>query len=276
MKWQEKMGLRFDELSVTLYRSCMIDSHCHLADKQFDADLGAVIGRANEAGVTQMITIADTIAEGEKCIEIARRYDQVFCTVGVHPHEAKQWKRGDGDRIRSLVASSNKVKAVGEIGLDYHYNHSPQADQRAVFLEQLSLAHELSMPAVVHCRNAVEDVRTIVDEVEPLQLVIHCCTEKWSDVSWAVECGYFLSFTGIATYPASHDIRDTIKHCPLQQMMIETDCPYLAPVPHRGKRNEPAFVTEVLKEVAKIKDISIEEADRITTKNTIEFFQLLS
>ena len=252
----------------------MIDSHCHLADTQFDADLDAVLDRAGKAGVTHMITIADTIPEAEKCLQIAKKYEQVFCTVGVHPHEAKAWHKGDGDRLRTMVASSKKVKAIGEIGLDYHYDHSPRSDQRAVFLEQLSLAHELSMPVVVHCREAVADIRTIVEEVEPLQLVIHCCTEKWDDVSWAVERGYYLSFTGIATYPKSTDIHHTIKQCPLRQLMIETDSPYLAPIPHRGKRNEPAFVAEVLKCVAKIKGADVEEVDRVTTKNTVEFFGL--
>ncbi len=265
----------------------MIDSHCHLADAQFNDDLDAVLQRAKDAGVTHMVTIADSISEGEKCIEIAEKYPHIFCTIGVHPHNAKEWQRGDGDRIRTLIASSKKAKAVGEIGLDYHYNHSPQGVQRAVFLEQLTLARELSLPAIVHCREALnqspsgsgtgqamKDLRTIIEEVEPLQLVIHCCTEKWEDVSWLVTLGHYLSFTGIATYPKSDDIRETIKNCPIEQMMIETDSPYLAPVPHRGKRNEPAFVAEVLKCVAEIKGMSVEEADRILTKNTMEFFGL--
>ena len=254
----------------------MIDSHCHLADAQFDDDLDAVLQRAREAGVTHMVTIADSISEGEKCIEIAEKYPHIFCTIGVHPHHAKDWQKGDGDRIRALISSSKKAKAVGEIGLDYHYNHSPQGVQRAVFLEQLTLARELSLPAVVHCREAMKDLRTIIEEVEPLQLVIHCCTEKWEDVSWLVTLGHYLSFTGIATYPKSDDIRETIKNCPIEQMMIETDSPYLAPVPHRGKRNEPAFVAEVLKCVAEIKGVSVEEADRILTANTIAFFGLAS
>ncbi len=252
----------------------MIDSHCHLADAQFDEDLKDVIEHAQLAGIMQMITIADTLDEAEKCQQIAEKYDHIFCTAGVHPHHAKDWKRGDGEKIKALIASSKKMKAVGEIGLDYHYDFSPRDIQRGVFLEQLTLARELALPAVVHCREAVKDIRTIVEEVEPLQLVIHCCTEKWEDISWVVEFGHYLSFTGIATYPSSHDIRETIKQCPLKQIMIETDSPYLAPVPHRGKRNEPAYVAEVLKCIAEIKCISIEEADRATTQNTVEFFGL--
>jgi TatD DNase family protein len=265
----------------------MIDSHCHLADPQFNDDLDDVLQRAKHAGVTHMVTIADSIPEGEKCLEIASAHPHIFCTIGVHPHHAKDWKKGDGDRIRALIASSKKAKAVGEIGLDYHYNHSPQGVQRAVFLEQLTLARELAIPAVIHCREALnhsrgsgtgqamKDLRTIIEEVEPLQLVIHCCTEKWEDVEWVVKLGHLLSFTGIATYPKSHDIHETIKRCPLEQMMIETDSPYLAPVPHRGKRNEPAYVAEVLKCVAKIKGVSVEEADRVTSENAVKFFGLM-
>ncbi len=254
----------------------MIDSHCHLADPQFADDLDAVLERAKEAGVTQMITIADSLDESNKCLEIATKYEHIFCTSGIHPHHAKDWKKGYGEKLKTLIGSSKKMKAVGEIGLDYHYDYSPRGIQQGVFLEQLTLSKELSLPAVVHCREAVADIRLMVEEVEPLQIVIHCCSEKWEDISWAVDLGHFLSFTGIATYPASHDVRETIKQCPLKQIMIETDSPYLAPVPHRGKRNEPAYVAEVLKCIAEIKGISVEEADRATTQNTVEFFGLLS
>lgn len=253
----------------------MIDSHCHLADAQFSDDLEVVLERAKQAGIDRMITIADTLEEAEKCLRIAEKYDHIFCTTGVHPHHAKDWQRGDGEKIKALMAASKKMKAIGEIGLDYHYDYSPRDVQRGVFLEQLTIARELGVPVVVHCREAVADIRTIVEEVEPLQLVIHCCSEKWEDISWVVDLGHCLSFTGIATYPASHAVRDTIKQCPMKQLMIETDSPYLAPVPHRGKRNEPAYVAEVLKCVADIKGISIEEADRITTQNTVEFFGLM-
>lgn len=252
----------------------MIDSHCHLADKQFATDLADVLKRAKEAGVEKMVTIADSLEEAEQCIHIAEKHPHIFCTVGVHPHNAKEWKRGDADRLKEMVTGSNKVKAIGEIGLDYHYNHSPRGDQRAVFLEQLTISRELGLPAVVHCREAIKDIETIIREVEPLQVVIHCCTEKWEDVEWLVKLGHFLSFTGIATYPSSHDIRETIKYCPLDQMMIETDAPYLAPVPHRGKRNEPAYVVEVLKTIAKIKGVSEKDVEDATTKNAVEFFGL--
>lgn len=254
----------------------MIDSHCHLADAQFSEGLNAVLKRAKEAGIQTMVTIADSLKEAEACMELAQKHRELFCTVGVHPHNAKEWKRGDGEILTEMVNGSQKVRAIGEIGLDYHYDHSPRGVQRAVFLEQLTLSRELGLPAVIHCRDAMPDIKTIVMEVEPLQCVLHCCTEKWEDVEWMVERGHFLSFTGIATYPKSSDIRETIKQCPLDRMMIETDSPYLAPVPHRGKRNEPAYVVEVAKIIAEIKGISLEEVEAATTANAVAFFGLPS
>lgn len=251
----------------------MIDSHCHLADKQFAADLDAVIQRAIAVGVTQMVTIADSLEESERCLKIAEKFEQVFCSVGVHPHKANEWSL---DSVIQLAQSSHRVRAIGEIGLDYHYDFSPRDVQRAVFQEQLEIAKDLRRPVVVHCREAVEDVWSIVNTVQPEKLVMHCCTERWEDVQRFVDRGYLLSFTGIATYPKSEEVWRTIQMCPLERMMVETDAPYLAPVPHRGKRNEPAYVVEVAKCVAKVKGVSSEEVDRVTTENAVGFFGLPS
>ncbi|MEK7590875.1 MAG: TatD family hydrolase [Patescibacteria group bacterium] len=252
----------------------MIDSHCHLADKAFTKDLALVLERAKTAGVETMITIADRLDEAERCIALAKTYPQIFATVGVHPHAAKDWKPDDATRLRSLARSHPKIRAIGEIGLDYHYDFSPRDAQRKVFETQLKIAQELKMPVVVHCREAVDDVWSIVSEMKPKSLVLHCCTEKWEDVERFVSEGYFLSFTGIATYPNAEVVRRTIGHCPLEKLMIETDAPYLAPVPHRGKRNEPAFVVEILKLVAQIKKIPVAEAERATSDNAKWFFAL--
>jgi TatD DNase family protein len=223
-----------------------------------------------------MITIADSLEEGERCLTIATKYEHIFCTIGVHPHVSKNWTKGSGEKLTALVGSSQKVVAVGEIGLDYHYNNSPPADQKRAFEEQLLIAKELSLPAVVHCRDAIVDLKKIIATVDPPSLVIHCCTERWEDVESLVTAGHFLSFTGIATYPKADEIRRTIKECPMDQLMIETDAPYLAPIPHRGKRNEPAFVVEVAKLVAQIKKKSLPEVDALTTQNTMAFFRLPS
>lgn len=172
------------------------------------------------------------------------------------------------------MLTHKKAVAVGETGLDYHYMHSPKEVQQQAFREQLMIAKELGKPAVVHCREAVDDIKAIINEVQPLKIVMHCCTETWEDVEPLVAAGHFLSFTGIATFPASEEIRRTIKMCPIERLMIETDSPYLAPIPYRGKRNEPAFLLEVAKCVAKEKGMALEEVDRITTGNTIRFFKL--
>jgi len=254
----------------------VIDTHCHLADRKFDPDLAAVIRRAGEAGVQKILCIADSIPESKICLEIAQKYEQVFCTVGVHPHHAKDWKPSDGDGLRSLAASSPKVRGIGEIGLDYHYDFSPRATQRSVFAAQLLLAAELKLPAVVHCREALEDVRKALNAMDLSRVVLHCCTEKWEDIQDLVAQGLRLSFTGIATFPQSEEIRQVIRQCPIEQIMVETDAPYLAPVPHRSKRNEPAFVVEVAQLVAKLKGVSLQEVDRVTTANAVAFFGLPS
>ncbi len=256
------------------YHARMIDSHCHLADRAFDVDRAQVVERARQAGVRKMLCIADTIEESENCRKVAEQFDGVYWTVGVHPHAASAFDAdSDTKRIHTALKHS-ACKAVGEIGLDYHYMNSPKDVQQEAFEMQLALAKEADVPAVVHCREAVEDVWAITNHVRPRRLVIHCCTERWEDVKRFVDAGYFLSFTGIATYPKSTIIRECIAHCPLAQMMIETDAPYLAPVPHRGKRNEPAFVAEVLKTVAQVKQLPADEVERALDANTVLFFSL--
>ncbi len=254
----------------------MIDSHCHLADAQFDADRDAVIRRAIDAGVRKMVTIADSLPEGKKCAALANAYDEIFCTVGVHPHHAKEWGSGNIQQMKTVFGASKKCVAVGEIGLDYHYDFSPRESQRETFHAQLLLAKELGLPAVVHCREAIVDVRAIVEEVDAGPFVLHCCTERWEDVAWIIERGSLLSFTGIATFPKSDVIRETIRRCPIESMMVETDAPYLAPIPYRGQRCEPAYVMDVARFIAAEKGMELEEFDRITTKTTMAFFGLPS
>lgn len=253
----------------------MIDSHCHLADAAFAADLPAVLARAQDAGVQAMVVIADDLPQSDACLGMVQRYSQLFCTAGVHPHKATDWDDIHLERLRSIAASSPRVRAIGEIGLDYHYDLAPRDAQRAAFVAQLRLAQELSLPAVVHCREAVDDVWGVV-RTSGARIVLHCCTERWEDVEPFVAAGHLLSFTGIATYANAAEVRRTIEHCPLDALMVETDSPYLAPVPHRGKRNEPAFVAEVLACIARVKGVDLAAADRVTTATTRAFFGLPS
>ncbi len=252
----------------------MIDSHCHLAAKEFQHDMEDVLSRAKAAGVDRMVVIADTIEEAERGIVLARSHEELFCTVGVHPHGAKDWSEDFSGKILQLVRSTNKVKAIGEIGLDYHYNFSDPDTQRIVFRRQVELSKQLLLPCVVHCREAAEDVWSIVEACDPIRIVLHCCTERFEDVERFLMRGDSLSFTGMATYKNADVIRETIERTPIERIMIETDAPYLAPVPHRGKRNEPSYVAEVAKAIAQIKGLSFEEVDRATTRNAVEFFQL--
>lgn len=254
----------------------MIDSHCHLTDKQFRADMPDLLLRAKEASVHTMVSISDNLFEAKACREFAEKNDQIFYTAGVHPHAAKLWNLArDADELRSH-ASSKKLVAIGEIGLDYHYMNSPREDQIAAFREQITIAQELQLPIVVHNRESFEDLLPIIDDLKPQSMVLHCCTEHWANAKELVTRGYLLGFTGMATWPKMSFIRETIEQCPLTQMMIETDAPYLAPQSHRGQRCEPAFVAEVAQLVAEIKGVSLEEVDAITTKNTVDFYSLPS
>ncbi len=250
----------------------MIDSHCHLTAQEFDEDRSDVIARAFAAGVTTLITISDEMSDLTKCLAIAEKYEQVFYTVGVHPHHAKDVDLARDIPVLREAMKHSKCRGIGEIGLDYHYMMSPKETQHRVFEAQLVLAKELDLPAVVHCREAVEDIWTIVNHVKPKKLVIHCCTEQWAEVQRFVDAGYMLSFTGIVTYPKAHDVRETVRMCPLDKLMIETDAPYLAPVPNRGKRCEPAYVLEVARKIAEVKGIGLKEVDRQTTENALHFF----
>lgn len=247
----------------------MIDSHCHLADKAFDNDRDAVIVRAFDAGISRMVTIADSLPEAEKCVSIAAADARISFTVGVHPHHAKDWKNGDAATMKTLLEGA---VAVGEIGLDYHYDFSPRDAQKKVFREQLLIAKELGLPTVVHCREAIADVRAIIEEVDAGPFVVHCCTEKWSDVEWVLERGSLLSFTGIATFPKSTDILETVRNCPIGSMMVETDAPYLAPIPHRGTRCEPAFVVDTARFIAREKGVSLEQFEHVVDATTRAFF----
>lgn len=249
----------------------MIDSHCHLAHEKFGGDLLDVLRRAKDAGVSIMVTIGTSLAESKANIGLAGAHEEVYCTVGLHPHRAKDWNESDAVLIRDF-SKHPKVVGIGEIGLDYHYMHSPRDIQKQVFRAQLALALELSLPVVVHTREAIEDTWEIVNDLRPSRLVLHCCSEEWKDVERFVERGYFLSFTGIITYPKAEAIRETARRCPMENLMIETDAPFLAPVPHRGKRNEPAFVIKVAERIAEIKGLSIEEVDKATTSNARRFY----
>jgi TatD DNase family protein len=262
------------------------DSHAHLDGKRFDADRAEVIARAQEAGVSNLLAIGNGDGPGtgtlDCAIKLAQQYDWISATVGIHPHEAALAGPPDFDELQRL-AQSPKVIAWGEIGLDYFYDHSPRDVQQRVFLEQMEMARAAKLPIIIHCRpsnnseNAWDDVLRLIREnwvTSGLGGVLHCFTGTVAHARAALDLGFIISFAGNITYPKAQDIRDAAGIVPLDRMFIETDCPYLAPMPHRRQRNEPAFVVEVARQIGKLRNLSCEEIGAQTTTNFCNFFRL--
>ena len=255
----------------------LIDTHTHLDDARYDGDRDAMIDRARQAGVERFVTIGCDLASSRAAVALADQHQFVYASIGVHPHEVKHISEGWYDEFRRL-ARNNKVVAYGEIGLDYHYNHSSPKDQRERFREQIQLARELHLPIIIHTREAQDDTITILKEEKAAEVggVFHC----FSGDAWlaqdALEMGFYLSFSGILTFQNATMLRDIAKHTPLDRLLVETDCPYLTPVPHRGKRNEPAYVAHVAKQLAAIHpELSPEEIEQHTTENAKRLFKIV-
>jgi TatD DNase family protein len=246
----------------------LIDTHSHLGDQQFDEDRHAVIERAKEVGVAHMIVVADSLESAAISFEVARE-SGMSATAGVHPHEATSWNADSGAKVAEFLERS-EVVAVGEIGLDYHYDFSPRDVQRRVFREQLAIAAETRMPAVVHSREADEDMSRMVKETKAT-LILHSFSSGDDVLDAAIEGGHYVSFSGMVTF-RSWKNTEAIRRVPADRLLVETDSPYLAPVPHRGKRNEPAFVVEVARKVAEIREVAVEEIIDTTTNNAVRLF----
>jgi TatD DNase family protein len=246
----------------------VVDSHCHLDDKRFADDLDAVIARAMEAGVTRMLSIGTGDGPpGIDCaIRIADRYESVFASVGVHPHDAAKAVPKTFDDLRAL-AGHPKVLAFGEIGLDYHYDFSPREVQREVFLEQLKLARELNLPLIIHTREAWEDTIAILRQQWTGPGIMHCFTGDPAQAREALDLGLHLAFGGALTFKTADKIRESALITPDDRLLIETDAPYMAPVPHRGKRNEPAMMTETVRKLAELRGVTPDHIARVTTAN---------
>jgi TatD DNase family protein len=235
----------------------LIDSHCHINDPKFDEDREAMIERALAAGVDTMLVI--------DAPEFAERHPFLFATIGVHPHEAGSATEETFARMRDL-ASHPKVLAVGEIGLDYHYDFSPRDVQRRVFDRQLEIAAEFRKPVVIHTRDAWEDTLAHMP-APPYGGVMHCFTGTAEQAQQAVERGFHLGIGGVLTFPKAEELRPAIRLVPEDRLLLETDCPYLAPAPHRGKRNEPAFLVETAHRLAELRGTSFETIAALTTAN---------
>ncbi len=246
----------------------IVDSHCHLDDEKFADDFEAVVERALAAGVTRMMAIGtgNGPPDLEVAVRLAEAHECFYATVGVHPHDAAKATPATFDRLRALAAHP-KVLAVGEIGLDYHYDFSPREVQREVFGEQLRLAAEAEKPVVIHTREAWEDTLRMLDENPPRTLVMHCFTGGAEEARQALSRGFYLSFGGVLTFPKAENVREAARLTPDERLLVETDAPYLAPVPHRGKRNEPAFLVDTVRRLAEVRGTTAEEIASLTTRN---------
>jgi TatD DNase family protein len=256
----------------------LIDSHAHIDFPQFDADRDAMLTRAQAAGVTTLLAIGT--GPGPEKLDAAFPYseanDWIYTTVGIHPHEAKEVTPTHLETLAKL-AQHPKVIAWGEIGLDYFYDHSPRDLQERVFRQQMELAHAAKLPIIIHCRDAWQECLALLDEVwKPTGLggILHCFTSTLEDAYRGIDMGFLVSFTANLTYPKAQNIRDVAKALPLEKVLIETDSPYLAPQPVRGKRNEPAYVAEVAKVLANVRDLPVEAVAAQTTENFRRFFPI--
>ncbi len=246
------------------------DSHCHLYDTR-GADLDEVITSARAAGVTTMVTVGCDAATTEQAIDIASRYDGVYATAGLHPHEAIHGV----DTILRFFDDANVI-AVGEAGLDYFYEHSPRADQRIAFAAQIQIAHERKLPLVVHTRDAWDDTFDVFEaEGTPERTIFHCFTGGPEEARRCLDMGAYLSFSGIVTFKTATDLHEAARVCPADRMLAETDSPYLAPIPHRGTTNRPAYVTHVVQALADLRGVPLEDARRATVENACLAFPAL-
>ncbi|TNE38410.1 MAG: TatD family deoxyribonuclease [Alphaproteobacteria bacterium] len=254
----------------------LVDSHCHLNFEQLSSDLDGVVARAGEAGIGHMLTIGTKLREFAGVRAIAEQYDNIHCSVGVHPHEAESEAEDVTTAHLVELATHPKVVGIGETGLDYFYEHAPRDLQKKSFRLHIAAAREAGLPLIVHTRNADEDTIGILhEEYEkgPFPGVIHCFSSGWEVAEKSMEIGFYISISGIVTFKAAEELREHVANIPMEKLLVETDSPYLAPVPMRGKSNEPSFVRHTAAKVAELKGV---DADELAARTTDNFFKLFN
>jgi TatD DNase family protein len=254
----------------------LADSHAHLDDPRFDADRDAVLARAQESGVGTILTIGNgTGPDDMGCgLRFAEAYDWIYTSVGIHPHDAARVEPRHYELMKELVRRP-RVLAIGETGLDYYYENSPRDVQRDVFRKQIELARVAELPLIVHTRDADEDTIQILEDEKPNSGVIHCFTGGAVLADCALDLGFMISFSGIVTFNRADSIQAVAARIPEDRILVETDCPYLAPVPHRGQRNEPSFVRETAQKLATLRGVTAEEIEIQTSRNFRKLFGLM-
>ena len=253
----------------------LVDSHCHLDFPDFAAELDAVVARARIAGIGRMVTICTRVRKHAQVLAVAEKFSEVFCSVGTHPHNAHE-ELDIGAKALIAIAQHPKVVAIGEAGLDYHYDKSPRDAQAQGLRQHIAAARETGLPLVIHSRECDADMTRILQDESgkgAFPAVLHCFTGGRELAMAAVELGHYVSFTGILTFKNSNDLRAIAAALPTDRVLVETDAPYLAPLPYRGKRNEPSYVVETAKALAQARGVSIEEITRQTTENFFRLFR---
>lgn len=266
-------------MMVALAPVHLIDTHCHLNHEQFNEDpedLDDAIRRAHAAGVRELIVVGYDLESSEKAVEIARRSPSAFAAIGIHPHVSRHYDDGPEEKLREMAADS-RVVAIGEIGLDYHYDFSPREDQYRAFRAQIRLASETGLPIIIHCREAYGDVLCVLESDKPVKTgcVMHCWAGNEEETERAHSLGCYLGFGGVLTFKNADANRAVAESVPLDRLLVETDAPYLAPVPYRGKRNEPAYIRLVAEKLGEIRGMDLETIASATTANARRAFPRL-
>jgi TatD DNase family protein len=251
----------------------LIDSHAHLEMKEFEHDRPEVIERAALAGVDLIVTVGTNLALSRKAVSLTTQYENIYATVGIHPHDVGKIGNKTYDDLKEL-AHNKKVVAYGEIGLDFFRNIAPQAEQLEKFSEQLQLAQELDLPVIIHDRDAHEQSLAMVKASGIRRGVFHCFSGDYAMAKQCLDLGFYLSVPGVVTFGKAQTLQNVVKNVPLSSLLLETDCPYLTPDPYRGIRNEPAYIVHTAQKVAEIKNLPWEEVTNVTAQNTLSLFRI--
>jgi TatD DNase family protein len=252
-----------------------VDSHAHLQDEKFREDLDEVIREALESGIEKILAPGTDLKDSKTGTELAEKYDSVYAAVGIHPHLAANIEPDSIEKIEDLL-KRQKVIAIGEIGLDYYYDFAPREKQKELFIKQIELALTATLPMIIHSRSSLDDIFEILDDTDGWKAggVFHCFPGELNQATHIIEKGMHVSYTGIITFKKANRLRSIVREIPIEKLLIETDCPYMAPEPYRGKRNNPSLVKRVAETIAELKEMKTEEVGRITTDNFNRLFNL--
>ncbi len=256
----------------------IIDSHCHLDYENLYSQLDEVVQRAESNNVRLLLTICTTPKSYEKIKMIVKKYENVYGTFGIHPHETKNFENIDKKFMLNLIKRNKKIIGIGETGLDYYYNHSDKKIQKTSFIEHIHAASELNIPVIVHSRNAEDDTFDILQSEKKnsnLKILIHCFTGSKNFAKKLIDINCYISVSGIITFDKTGDLNEAVKSIPLENLLVETDSPYLAPIPYRGKSNEPSYIVHTVDKLSKIKNVSKDLVVKQTTKNFNKIFNLI-